>query len=312
MDAVTIIGTGAMALYFGSHLAEAGFEVRLLGSWKEGLAAINRDGICLLQDDERISFPAVAASDDSLFPPAKLVLVLVKSWQTPRAAKQLVRLLAPEGVALTLQNGLGNAEILREELGQERTAQGVTTYGATLLGPGLVRPGGEGMVSVQEHVRLKPLIKILRKAGIRVQEVADLSSLVWGKLVVNVAINPLTALLEVQNGDLLQSSAAEEIMVQAAEEAASLAARLGVQLEYDDPADAVRSVAQATASNLSSMLQDIKRGAPTEIEALCGEVVRRSASWGLSAPTNRLLHQLVKAKVDLRRNSGNENSHHSE
>lgn len=238
--------------------------------------------------------------------------MLVKSWQTPRAAKQLSRALSPQGIALTLQNGLGNAEILREALGSERAAQGVTTYGATLLGPGLVRPGGNGTISVQQHPRLAPLVEVLRNAGLIVQEVADLSRLVWGKLAINVGINPLTALLEVQNGLLLESPDAAAVMVQAAEEAAQVAARQGIHLDYADPGEAVKSVAQATSQNLSSMLQDIKRGAPTEIDALCGEVVRRAVSSGLTAPINQLLYQLVKAKVELQGKFNDENSRHFE
>jgi 2-dehydropantoate 2-reductase len=311
MDIVTIIGTGAMALYFGSRLAGAGIQVRFLGSWKEGLAAIERDGIRLDGANAALSYPALAFADESALAPADLVLVLVKSWQTRRAAEQLSRMLSPGGIALTLQNGLGNAEILREVLGQQRTAQGVTTYGATLVGPGVVRPGGEGIVSVQEHPRLAALIEMLGKGGVRVQEVSDLSKLVWGKLVINVGINPLTALLEVQNGQLLESPDASELMALAAGEAAELAARLGVELDYGDPAEAVRSVARATAQNYSSMLQDIQRGAPTEIDALCGEVIRRAEPFRLDTPVNKLLYQLIKAKVDLQREKDHENSHHS-
>ncbi|MEJ2447437.1 MAG: 2-dehydropantoate 2-reductase [Anaerolineales bacterium] len=186
----------------------------------------------------------------------------------------------------------------------------MTTYGATLLGPGRVRSGGEGTVTVQEHPRLAPLNGLLRRAGINVQETEEISSLVWGKLVINVGINPLTALLGVRNGRLLDSPEASQLMALAAEEAANLATRQGIDLDYDDPAQAVEAVARATAQNFSSMLQDIRRGAPTEIEALCGEVIRRSAQINLPTPVNLLLYQLIKAKVELQRNSKDEDGYH--
>jgi 2-dehydropantoate 2-reductase len=311
MDVVTIVGTGAMALYFGGRLAGAGVPVRFLGTWKAGLTAIQEYGIHLLVGDENSSYSAQATSDVSLLSPSDLVLVLVKSWQTSRAANQLSRILSPTGIALTLQNGLGNVEILREKLGPERVAQGVTTYGATLLGPGRVRSGGEGTVTVQEHPRLAFFIDLLRMADITVQETDEISSLAWGKLVINVGINPLTALLGVSNGRLLDSPEASQLMTLAAEEAANLANRQGIALDYDDPAQAVEAVARATAQNLSSMLQDIRRGAPTEIEALCGEVIRRSAPFDLPTPVNQLLYQLIKAKVELQRNSKDEDSYHN-
>lgn len=310
-EQLTIIGSGAMALYFGSRLAGAGIEVQFLGSWTEGVRAIQQQGIRLAEGAGEQVFPARAYLDESELGPVRHALVLVKSWQTARAAGQLSRLLAPDGIALTLQNGLGNAETLQAALGPERSAQGVTTYGATLLGPGLVRPGGEGVVAVQRHPALAGLTASFQKAGLNVQEVADLSSLVWGKLVINVGINPLTALLGVPNGGLLESPAAVEVMGLAAREAAAVARKSGVRLDFDDPAGAAEAVAEATSRNSSSMLQDLRRGAPTEIEALCGEVTRRGKALNQPTPVNHLLYLLIKARLETRRTEDHENARHS-
>jgi 2-dehydropantoate 2-reductase len=288
-----------MALYFGSQLATTGVDVQLLGTWKEGVEAVHRDGICLEDGGEKNHFQARATMEESKLAPVDLALVLVKSWQTIRAADQLSRLLTPDGVVLTLQNGLGNAEILQKQLGQDRVAQGVTTYGATLLGPGKVRPGGEGIITIQDHPRLNTLLQIFQKCGLKTQVVSDLTGLVWGKLVINVGINPLTALLEVKNGQLLESPQSIELMGLAAREAAAVAQKLDISLNFDDPVKAVMAVAEATAGNMSSMLQDIKRGAPTEIEALCGEVIRWGEAVNLPTPVNQLLYLLIKAKVEL-------------
>jgi 2-dehydropantoate 2-reductase len=220
----------------------------------------------------------------------------------------LNNLLEKDGIALTLQNGLGNLQLLEDAVGEGRAAQGVTTYGATLIGPGMVRPGGEGIVTVQDHPRLSPLTLALRDSGINVQVAEDLSSIVWGKLIINVAINPLTALLEVKNGQLLESQAAATVMGLAASEAASVARNLGIDLIYQDPAQAAESVAKATGENFSSMLQDIRRGAPTEIDALCGEIVRKGSLVGQPTPVNQLLNLLVKAKVDRNKDLEYENS----
>ena len=301
MAEITIIGTGAMAMLMGGRLAKTGIKVRLLGTWREGIDAVNQQGICIVEEGSPQYYPARAFLDPGQLNGARLALVLVKSWQTERAASQLRDILSSDGIALTLQNGLGNREILEAALGQERIAMGVTTYGATLLGPGKVRPGGEGVISVGKHPRLSPLIDLLQEGGFDLQQVSDLSGLVWGKLVINVAINPLTALLGVKNGKLLESPAVTQLMGMAAMEAAELASRSGVLLDFNDPALAAEAVAEATGENSSSMLQDIQRGAPTEIDALCGAVVRQGKKIAFPTPVNEMLAKMIQGKVDLGR-----------
>jgi 2-dehydropantoate 2-reductase len=299
MTGPLIVGTGAMALLFGSKFAAAGLKPTFLGTWKEGIEAIKKDGIRVAGPEGEFNFPAEAHYDPAEIVGFQLALVLVKSWQSERAARQLTMVLNPDGLALTLQNGLGNLEILSDVLGEERAAQGVTTYGATLLGPGLVRPGGDGLVSLQEHPRLKVVLDLFHQGDFSVQQVPDLTSLMWGKLVINVAINPLTALLGVRNGQLLESQTAREIMGLAAGEAAQVARAQGIKLNFPDPALAAEAVAEATAENRSSMLQDINRGAPTEIDVLCGAVVEAGCKYQVSTPTNELLWKLVKTRVEL-------------
>jgi 2-dehydropantoate 2-reductase len=203
--------------------------------------------------------------------------------------------LAPEGVALTLQNGLGNREKLEQVLGRLRVALGVTTLGATLLAPGLVRPAGDGPVTLGDHPRAGPLAENLRRAGFRVEIDPDPLALLWGKLVINAAVNPLTALLRVPNGELLERPAARELMGTVAREAAAVAQALNIRLPYPDPLATVMAVAQRTAANRSSMLQDVLRGAPSEIDAICGSIVRAGERSGVDTPVCRTLWQLVEA-----------------
>jgi len=149
-EPILILGTGALACLFAARLAAAGNRVRMLGTWPEGLAALANLGVTLANEDGSLrSYPVKVSADPNDFSGVRHVLVLVKSWQTARAADQLFKCLAVDGVALTLQNGLGNREKLVEKLGTERVAFGITTGGATLLGPGQVRAGGEGKITVR-------------------------------------------------------------------------------------------------------------------------------------------------------------------
>lgn len=294
---ILIVGTGAMACLFSARLAAVGVPVTMMGTWQAGLEALKEHGVTVVEGDGvDKSYPVGVISDPAPCAGTRYALVLVKSWQTQRAAHQMAVCLDQDGVALTLQNGLGNRETLAQVLGTRRVALGVTTQGATLIGPGLVRPAGDGVVSLGAHARLSPLADLLRRAGFVVENAPDPVALLWGKLVINAAINPITALLEITNGELLARPAARVLLASAAREAASVAIAQGVQLPYPDPVVASETIAWRTSTNRSSMLQDVSRGAPTEIDAICGAIVGAGEQTGVPTPVSRTLWHLVKAK----------------
>ena len=295
---ILIVGTGALATLFGWRLAAAGHSVTLLGTWDLGIETLRDTGVRLVDArGHESALPVRAITDPRDAAGARQAIVLVKSWQTARVARQLRECLAPDGIAVTLQNGLGNDEILKHELGTERVTLGTTTTGVTLLGPGLVKPAGEGRITIQAHPRLKPLKEALMSSGFTLDVVQDASALIWGKLVVNSAINPLTALLRVQNGELLNRPTARALMRTLAEETAAVARASSVKLATKDPAGMVEEVARRTAANYSSMLQDVLRGAPTEIDAICGAVTEAGRKTNVRTPVNEACWQLVQALV---------------
>jgi 2-dehydropantoate 2-reductase len=287
-DSILICGTGALATFFAARLSAVGIRVTMLGSWAEAIDALNKYGAKLGDS----AYPVRAVSDPRECRGAALALVLVKAWQTERTARQLRECLAETGIAVSLQNGLGNRETLAATLGLERVKGGITTSGATLLGPGHARPGGEGVTTLEAHPALDVLAVHLTESGLRVERSDAVESLVWGKLVINSAINPLTALFRIPNGKLLESPPARELMGALAMETAQVAAMQGIDLPFADPVVMAEDVARRTATNFSSMYQDVLRGAPTEIDAICGAVAKLGAE---RAPLNRAMWQLVRA-----------------
>jgi Ketopantoate reductase len=140
---LAIIGAGALGSVIGFHLA-ASNNVILIDLWQEHINAINTHGLCCVADDsEQIRF-LPATTDPALVEPVPVALITVKAAQTSWAATVAAQILQPDGVAYTLQNGLGNAELLAHQLGTQRVGQGVTTLGATLVAPGRVRLAGRG------------------------------------------------------------------------------------------------------------------------------------------------------------------------
>jgi 2-dehydropantoate 2-reductase len=298
-EPILIAGTGAMACLFAARLSAVGYEVVLAGSWKEGLAALRENGVCLVDTDglER-RYPVRVLSDIKDNVKFRFALVLVKSWQTEKAARMLVERLGGEGLAVTLQNGMGNREKLAGVLGEQRVSLGTVTAGANLAAPGKVKAGGQGVVTLEDREGLDFLAESLGRAGFPVERAVGVENLLWGKLVINAAINPLTAILSIPNGMLLENPSSRALMGKTAVEAAAAAQAVGAVLPYPDPVAAAENTARRTAENISSMLQDIRRGAPTEIDAICGAVVRSAEKMGIHAPINHTLWLLVNSIVE--------------
>jgi 2-dehydropantoate 2-reductase len=322
---IGIIGAGAMGSLLGFYLCEHA-EVWLLDPWRAHVDTINASGLTRELDGAAETRHPHATADPAAIGPCDAVLVLVKAHQTAWAADQASLLLKPLGqveirdwrlesaayqfpisnlqspiaptLVVTLQNGVGNRELLAEALGANRVGQGVTALGATLLGPGRVCHAGQGTTvfgSAPDPTGMGQLADLFRASGLPAEVGDDLDALVWGKLLVNVGINALTALLRVPNGALADTSEARELVAAAVAEAAAVARARGIRLPYDDPLEHTLAVARATGANRSSMLQDVLRGSTTEIATINGAVVREGQRLGVPTPVNQLLAALVAA-----------------
>ena len=292
---VILFGTGAMACLFGARLFQVA-DVTMVGTWVDAIEAIKGRGI--LFDDAKKSYTIKVKVEclGSAISPADLIIVLVKSWQTARIAGYVSRYLNPEGVAITLQNGLGNLELLGP-----KAFPGTTAEGATLIGPGHIRAGGSGPTHV---IAPDWVVQLLRSAGFESYRCSpdEAESLLWGKLCVSCGINALTALLRIPNGELLTRPTAQDIMIRATMECVAVAQAKNINLPFADPVNRVKEVACRTAVNKSSMLQDVLRNAPTECDAINGAVAREGERLKVPTPVNTMLWQLVRAAVYQNRN----------
>ncbi len=288
-----------MGCLFAAHLYDVA-DVVMVGNWPEQLAAIQKDGLTVEGVNGRFSHHPIHITNNPLdAAPANLAIVLVKSRQTAQAAQTVRYVLAPDGVVLTLQNGLGNLEQLTAVLGPNRAILGTTSAGANIVKPGYVRFAGRGVTHIAANDAatqfIQPLVAMLNQKGLETHISNEVDSLVWGKLAINAGINPLTALLRVPNGFLAENPTARAIMEAAAREVEAVAHKLNIRLPYPDAAKRTLEVAQATAQNRSSMLQDVLRGVPTEIEAICGAVVENGRFTQTPTPINQHLLKLVQS-----------------
>jgi len=298
---LAILGPGALGCLLAARLHEAGETVCLVDYQKERAARLLRQGLeiqSLAGTLRHVRLPVALASEVG---PCEVTIVAVKAHQTPTAARNLPVLMAAGGLALTLQNGLGNLEAMARVVGPQRLLAGVALLGVTRQDEGRIIHAGAGPIfigvpagSQVPGAELTALVKLFQQAGLECQAQDDIEAVLWEKLVVNVGINPLTALLRVPNGALLELPHVWELAVAAATEAQAVACAAGLNLR-GAAAERLRQVAVATAANRSSMLQDMLAGRPTEIEALNAQVVARGRALGLPTPVNDLLTRLVRA-----------------
>ncbi|MDH4136757.1 MAG: 2-dehydropantoate 2-reductase [Anaerolineae bacterium] len=299
---IAVVGAGAMGSLFGGKLSAVA-EVTLLDPWAEHVAAMQRKGLSIVElDGSQTTVPVTATTDPAAVPTVDMALIFVKAHATRQASQWASRFLAPDGLALTLQNGVGNADVMAEVLGSGRVVAGVTSHGATLLGPGQVRHAGKGPTHIATRpeiaVKLSDVATVFEQAGFEVHLSDDLESLMWGKLIINVGINGLTAILRVPNGQLVEIPTANALMAQAVAEAEAVCQAKGVTLPYDDPLGRVQEVARATAANRSSMLQDVLRGVPTEIGVINEAIVREGKRLAVSTLANEFIVTTIRAIED--------------
>jgi len=298
---IAIIGPGALGCLLGALLFEAGEDVGLVDYRPDRVALLRRQGLRLDTATGGARTIPVPVGLPHEVAPADLTIVAVKAHQTRAAALDLPRLLAAGGVALSLQNGLGNLEIMAEAAGPERLLAGVAFLGVTREEEGEIILAGQGLiiigvpagsqVSSEETARV---VAAFNRAGLECRERDDIEAVLWEKLLVNVGINPLTALLRVPNGALPKLPEAWDLALAAAAEALAVARAAGIKLTVD-PEARLRQVCEATAANRSSMLQDVLAGRTTEIEALNSQVSARGRALEVPTPVNDLLTQLLRA-----------------
>lgn len=295
---ILIVGPGAMGCLFAARLQRAGNNVVLMDYRQKRADYINRHGIIVegVSGEYRVQVPAVT---DKIPGTPDVVLFCVKANQTRIAAEGLAPFLGNNAMVLTLQNGLGNLVILEEIFGKKRALGGVTSEGATLLGLGHIRHAGQGETIIgpegPQDGSVTKFVSIFNAAGFATRSVEDVNELIWGKLIINVGINALTAITRLKNGRLPEIEGARKIMEEAVREAVAVAHFKGIDLPYPDPLERVLDVCRATADNLASMLQDVLSRRITEVEFINGAIVREGTALSIPTPFNQALLCLVQA-----------------
>jgi 2-dehydropantoate 2-reductase len=267
-------------------LAEQGAEVVLVDHRPERAARISREGVRAVMDGREWTRHVPCVAEPGAVADAALILVLVKAYQTASVGESVARIPGAAPV-LTLQNGLGNYQELARALPEARVLAGTIVMGCNATGEGQVTISGVGEIALGSPYGNAPAAQsaaaVLRRGWAQVRLTPDVDATLWHKVLINAAVNPLTALTGLHNGELLDGGHLQATLGATAREVAAVAAGLGMDLG-DNPAAAVEGVCRLTAGNRTSMLQDLEQGRRTEVEAICGEVVRAGQAAGVLTP----------------------------
>ncbi|KEO83194.1 ketopantoate reductase family protein [Tumebacillus flagellatus] len=294
---IAIVGPGAIGRLFAGVLVNGGHRPLFVCRREEQAQAFFRDGlgfVDLAGEEKRLRVEAVTGDVPA---DTDAVLFTVKSYDTASAAAKL-----PQGIPiLSLQNGLGNGETLAKQLDPACLALGLTTHGATAEGDTNVHYKGAGLTvlgdwypqNLGKNSPARIWAELLTSSGHPVTLTDDIRTEVWKKAMVNIGINPFTALYRKQNGELLDSPSLLRLMRLTVEEAERIAAGEGVVLTNSFAR--VLEVCRQTAANTSSMLQDVLAGRRTEIESLCGVIETFGRNQGTETPYNTAMLELVRA-----------------
>lgn len=301
---IVIVGGGAIGRLFGVYCSKGGHQVTIVEPRSDVVQAINENGLAMMElgassPDSLPHYTASAVDDAAAITECDLVLLAVKSFDTLQAIKQAAHLITENSPVISLQTGLGNIEIMERVVDRRHIIGGFTFMAATALSPGVVRHGGTGKTYIGEleerlSERVTALAEVFTKCGIPCTPVKRIIGRLWCKVIVYSAINALSSVLRVKNGQLLEQMESVTLLKRLIDEGKKIALANAVDLVFPDLYELLFEACKKTSGNLSSMLQDVLNHKDTEINAQCGALAAFGKESGINAPTQETMTELVK------------------
>jgi 2-dehydropantoate 2-reductase len=297
---ITVLGAGAMGCVFGGRLAEAGHRVELVDVRAVQIDAIRRDGLTIEADDGvRTVRLAARLADAAPSGPAELVLLFTKAHHSAVALAAAAGVLGPDTWVLTLQNGLGVVDHVRERIDPQRIIVGVTTVPSDLVAPGRVRTRGTGTTKIMAVAggigdRLREIAAGLHAAGLACEIAEDVWAAIWEKLAFNAALNALTAVTGLTVGQLGAAPDGRWLADTVAGEVVAVAQRKGIAADLASVRATISMAFRDHGDHQPSMLQDVLARRATEIDYVDGAVVREATALGMEVPVTATLWRLVR------------------
>lgn len=307
MERIAVLGAGAMGSYFAASLAEAGKLVTVIDVDRARLALMDSSGIKVQDDRGERSIAVTARSASEAKGPVDLLIVFTKGMHTAAAAASVTHLVSSTTLVLTLQNGLGNDDVLAAQFGGAGLVIGMTDVPVDLVGPNAVASHGQATVTIGDYAPDGTALAagvgaVLEAAGFNVKLDAAVRTRIWEKVAFNAAMNATAAVTGLTVG-ALDSEAGRRIIAKVTGEVAAVARAAGIPVDEDRIAHTVRNALDHHTHHKPSMLQDMIAGRASEIENINGAVDRLGAALGVATPVNAVLADLVRMMEGARKSA---------
>ncbi|HSE19386.1 MAG TPA: 2-dehydropantoate 2-reductase [Pyrinomonadaceae bacterium] len=296
---ITIFGTGGVGGFFGGRLARAGEEVTFVARG-EHLRAIQTDGLRVdSTGDDFVIYPARATDDVREVGETELVIIGVKAWQVPEAARAIKPLVGPGTTVLPLQNGVDAAPQLVAELGSENVIGGLCRIVSYVVGPGHIRHAGFtpsiviGEIDNRRTERITRIEEVFKRAGLEITIARDIQVALWTKFLFIASFSGVGAMANAPAGVIRSDPKWRTQILKAMEEIYALAHARGINLPPDSVANVMSAVDGLPDDATSSMQRDITAGKPSELESQNGAVVRLARESGVEVPTHTLIYETL-------------------
>ena len=301
---ITVFGTGGVGGFFGGRLARAGEEVTFIARG-EHLRAIKAHGLKVdSTEGDFVIYPARATDDVSEVGETDLVMLGVKAWQVPDAARAIKSIVSANTTVLPLQNGVEAVPQLVDELGAQNVIGGLCRIVSFVVEPGHIRHAGFtpsiiiGELDNQHTDRIVDIEQVFKRAGLEITIAADIQVALWMKFLFIASFSGVGAMANAPAGVIRSDPKWRTQILEAMAEIYTLAHARGINLPPDSINTVMRAVDALPADATSSMQRDIAAGKPSELEAQNGAVVRMAHESDIEVPTHKLIYETLKPMED--------------
>lgn len=299
---IAVIGAGAMGSIYGGHLSQNN-DVYLVDTAAPIVEQIAQNGLKIEENGGETIYHPTAVTTTEGMEPVDLIILFVKSLYSSSALGGNKGIIGPDTYVMTLQNGSGHEDIIKDYVPEDHIIIGTTNDNGAVLGPGHVRRGGVGetnigMLTEDKDGILSKLKENFDSCGFQTTVSENIQQLIWNKLFTNVSLSAVTGALQCEIGYIAADEHAWNMTVQLIHEAAAVARGLGLEADDDAIIAKVKQTSELSPNGVTSICADIRAGRKTEVDTISGSVVRAAEKCGVPAPSHKFLVEMIHALED--------------
>ena len=301
---VGIVGAGAMGCLIGSFLAKAGEDVWLVDIWKEHISHINSHGLIVTCEGKSDTIPIHATTNIRDVGICDVIGIFTKFGYTRIAIQDALYSIRPNTVVVTIQNGLGNVDVISEFVDEKQILRGLTLLGSIVKGPGEIEATFPGAATYlwplagDPNVRVRSVVDALNKGASTFHLSPDVQKRIWGKLCLNAGLSMPLAIPRIKIADFINQASSLELMKGLVYEIVAVAGKEGIVLDPDEEYQRLLDLAKQAPKHLPSPVVDVLNHRKTEIDCLNGAIVMRAKKYGMEVPYNAVIYHLIRIIED--------------